>query len=97
MRSRKWARRILRLPDTITRTFELDDRGKTLWDACDGDTSVADIIETLAREYNLDKQPTTTATLAFLNTLIRRGLLVIERAEKQRADKQSDDKQRDER
>lgn len=77
MRSRTWARRILRLPETTTRTFELDERGKFVFEACDGETSVEAIIEKLAIELSRKREELEPATLKFLDMLLRRGMIVI--------------------
>ena len=78
MQSRTWARRILRLPETTTRTFELDERGKRVFEACDGETSIEQIVEKLAGEYQLKRDELEAATLKFLDMMLRRGLITIE-------------------
>ena len=70
-----WASRFLRVPEGATKTFELDELGKFVWDACDGRTTVAQLIRRLAKQYNLNEREAEVATLAFLNTLARRGLI----------------------
>jgi hypothetical protein len=72
-----WAARFLRVPKTITKTFELDELGKLVWDACDGRTSVRDVIRTLANRYDLNEREAEVATLTFLRTLMRKGLIGI--------------------
>ncbi|MEO6435978.1 MAG: PqqD family protein, partial [Tepidisphaeraceae bacterium] len=72
-----WASRILRVPEWATKTFELDELGKFVWDACDGETTVAQLIRRLAKQYNLNEREAEVATLAFLNTLARRGLIGV--------------------
>ena len=70
-----WASKLLRVPEGATKTFELDELGKFVWDACDGKTSVTQIIRRLAKHYRLNEREAEVATLAFLNTLARRGLI----------------------
>ena len=70
-----WAARFLGVPEGATKTFELDELGKFVWDACDGRTTVAQVIRKLARQYNLNDREAEVATMAFLNTLARRGLI----------------------
>jgi hypothetical protein len=82
MHSRTWPRRVLRLPETTTRTFELDERGKSVFEACDGETSIEQIIEKLANLHQLKREEFEAATLKFLDMLLRRGLIVIEVEEK---------------
>jgi hypothetical protein len=72
-----WAARFLRVPQDVTKTFELDDLGKLVWDACDGKTSVRQVIRALADRYHLNEREAQVATLAFLRTLMRKGLIGI--------------------
>jgi hypothetical protein len=72
-----WAARFLRVPQQLNKTFELDELGKHVWDACDGRTSVRDVIRGLANRYHLNEREAEVATLAFLRTLMRKGLIGI--------------------
>lgn len=72
-----WAARILRVPQTITKTFELDELGKLVWDRCDGKTTIRDVIGALASRYDLNEREAEVATIAFLRTLMRKGLIGI--------------------
>jgi hypothetical protein len=72
-----WAARFLRGPSSATKTFELDDLGKLVWEACDGKTEVRQIIRALAGRYDLNEREAEVATLAFLRTLMRKGLVGI--------------------
>ena len=72
-----WAARFLRVPQNVTKTFELDELGKLVWDACDGRTSVRQVIRNLASRYDLNEREAEVATLAFLRTLMRKGLIGI--------------------
>jgi hypothetical protein len=72
-----WAARFLRVPRNVTKTFELDELGKLVWDACDGTASVQQVIRKLASRYNLNEREAEVATLAFLRTLMRKGLIGI--------------------
>ena len=49
-----WASRLLRVPEGATKTFEIDELGKFVWDACDGKTTVTQIIRRLAKHYRLN-------------------------------------------
>ena len=74
----RWAGLLLRLPGGgIKKTFELDELGKQVWDACDGRTSVRQIILKLAKRYNLNEREAEVATVAFLHTLTRKGLVAM--------------------
>ena len=72
-----WRARFLRVPRNVTKTFELDELGKLVWDACDGTASVQQVIRKLASRYNLNEREAEVATLAFLRTLMRKGLIGI--------------------
>jgi hypothetical protein len=77
MQPRSWARRVLRLPQTVSRSFELDERGKFVWDACDGERSIAEIVNTLVDFCKVTHEELEPATLKFLDMLLRRGMIVI--------------------
>src|SRR4051812_48654755 len=75
LRPKKWAAWVLRVPSGSSKTFELDMLGKFVWDACDGRTSVRQIILGLAKRYNLNEREADVATTTFLHTLVRKGLI----------------------
>jgi hypothetical protein len=80
LRPARWASRLLRGGGTtrnLTKTFELDELGKLVWDACDGKISVKQIIRQLAARYHLNEREAQVATVAFLRTLMRKGLIGI--------------------
>ena len=77
-----WASKLLRVPEGATKSFELDELGKFVWDTCDGKTTVAQLIRRLARQYSLNEREAEVATLAFLNALARRGLIGLRDAAK---------------
>jgi len=82
----RWARLLFRAPGGggagaggggMKKTFELDELGKFVWDACDGKTAVRRIIRKLADRYNLNQREAEVATVAFLQMLTRKGLVGI--------------------
>jgi hypothetical protein len=75
LRPIRWARWFYRLPPGATKTFELDALGLLVWNACDGHTSVQQIIRKLAKRYNLALREAQAPTLGFLQTLIKKGLV----------------------
>lgn len=76
LRPTRWAQWLLRAPGGgMNKTFELDELGKFVWDACDGKTSVRRIIRSLAQRYNLNEREAEVATVSFLQTLTRKGLV----------------------
>jgi hypothetical protein len=66
---------ILRVPSNATKTFELDPLGLFVWEACDGKTAVRQIIRKLAKRYNLNQREAEVATVQFLHTLAKKGLI----------------------
>jgi hypothetical protein len=77
VRPTRWASVLLRIPGGMKKTFELDELGKFVWDACDGRTSVRQVIRKLAKRYNLNEREAEVATVAFLQTLTRKGLIAM--------------------
>ncbi len=77
LKPNKMSRWVFRLPDGASKTFEFDSLGMTVWDACDGKTSVRQIIRRLASRYNLNEREAEVSTQVFLRTLIRKGLIGI--------------------
>jgi hypothetical protein len=71
----KVARWLLRMPRGATKSFELDPLGLFVYQACDGKTPVRQVIKKLAKRYNLNVREAEVATLQFLYTLARKGLI----------------------
>ena len=69
------AERIFRVPEGTTKTFELEAIGYSVWKQCDGKTSVQQIIRRLSKQYNISLRETEVSTIAFLQTLVRKGLV----------------------
>jgi hypothetical protein len=66
---------ILRMPEGATKTFELDAMGLFVWKACDGKTSVQQVIRRLGKRYNLSLRESEVSTIAFLHMLAKKGLI----------------------
>jgi hypothetical protein len=75
LRPSRMAGWILRVPGNATKTFELDALGLFVWKACDGKTTVRQIIRKLAKRYNLNEREAEVATVQFLYTLAKKGLI----------------------
>jgi len=73
----KLQRMILRLPDRITRDFELDSYGVEVLDMCDGRHTVKQMIEAFAKKHKLNMVEAEQALLTFLKTLIGKGVVSI--------------------
>lgn len=57
------------------KTFEFDAVGVYLWDQLDGKTSVEQLIRRIGRQYNLELRQAEASTVAFLKTLMQKGLV----------------------
>jgi len=82
LRRTRWTGWLFRLPEGARKTFELDALGLLVWTACDGRTSVQQIIRKLAKKYNLNLREAEVATLAFLRMLAKKGLIGMSVKEK---------------
>lgn len=78
MNATRWTGMIFRLPEGATKTFELDELGLFIWNSCDGKTSVQQMIRQLSRERKVTIREVEVATLQFLQTLIRKGLIGVQ-------------------
>ena len=78
LRTARWAVWLLRLPPEANKTFEFDDLGHFVWSACNGKTSVKQVIRRLARRYDLGERQAEVSTLKFLRMLASRGLIAVE-------------------
>jgi hypothetical protein len=77
MRAARWARVFLRAQSQMIKKFELDELGLFVWNACDGKTSVQQVIRKLGKQYNLNARAAEVSTLAFLQTLVKKGLVGV--------------------
>ncbi len=65
----------LKMPEGATKTFEMDEMGRMVWELCDGKTAVQQMIRKLAKRYNLNIREAQVATTTFLNMLTKKGLV----------------------
>lgn len=75
MKQLRWAGWLLRVPEGATKTFELDEMGRFVWDSIDGKTSVQQMIRRLSKRYTINLREAQVATTQFLNMLTRKGLI----------------------
>ena len=75
--TRRWQRLMLRLPDTISKQFELDAFGVEIIDLCNGKRTVRQIIKAFAERHKLNVPEAEHAVLTFLRTLITKGIVAI--------------------
>lgn len=69
------ARFFLRVSESATKTFELDSLGVFVWEHCDGKTPVRQVIRRLGKRYKLNDREAEVATVQFLYTLAKKGLI----------------------
>jgi hypothetical protein len=74
-----------RFPTGASKTFELDELGRLVWEHCNGQHTLAQIITALAERYRLNLREAEVATTTFLRTLASRGLITVEALEPERA------------
>jgi len=70
--------RLLRAP-AREKTFELDALGTEIWRACDGRTSVEQIITAFARTHRVNLRQSQISVTTYLNTLLARNLIALVR------------------
>lgn len=66
-----------KMPEGSTKTFELDEIGRWVWDQCDGRTTVLRMIESLAKQHKLNLREAEVATLTFLQMLSAKRLIGV--------------------
>jgi hypothetical protein len=71
------ARWPFRLPTGATKTFELDEMGLWVWDACDGEATLLDVIKRFAEHFGLSVREAEVSTTKFLEMLAMRKLVTI--------------------
>ncbi len=64
--------------EKATRKIELDEVGTFVWDACDGETTVAEFIRKVAKHYKLPRKESEHSTTLFLKMLAERGVLLMD-------------------
>ncbi len=72
-----WVKFILRVPSTATKKFELDALGVEVLDDCDGEKSVRHMATLFAKRHKVDKHEAERAVIAFLDTLVKRGVIIL--------------------
>ncbi len=75
--TRPLQRKLLRLPATDKKKFELDLVGAKLLDWCDGKNSITEIIGLFSKEYAMDRHASEKAVIAFFRTLVGRCIVVL--------------------
>ncbi len=60
-----------------TRTIRLDRLGSQVWDLCDGERTVEDIVDEFARRHRLTFHEARASVTAYVKLLVQRGVLAI--------------------
>jgi hypothetical protein len=66
-----------RAPVGAVKRFELDATGVFVWEMCDGSTSLAEIVQSLAEKLEVDVERAESATMQFMHTLASRRLIEL--------------------
>lgn len=61
----------------LTRTILLDRFGVNLWQWCDGDHTVEEIVDKFAQEFHCTFHEARVAVTGFMRSLVQRGILAI--------------------
>ena len=79
IRKRWWTHPFVRwlVPMNRYKRIELDRRGMSFLDLCDGERTVEEIVRLFAGEYDLGPQEAKVAVASFIESLVRRGVIVI--------------------
>lgn len=59
---------------------KLDEPGSIIWRLCDGEHTVADICSVMDQKYKEDMEPVLTRVIRFLEMLLERNLISLERS-----------------
>ncbi len=73
----RW-QRVLGADQTIERTFGLDAYGRRVYENCNGNQSVSQIVELFAEQTCISKPEAELAVTQFIRTLMSKGLVVVE-------------------
>jgi hypothetical protein len=73
----RW-QQLLGADEVCERTFGLDAYGREVFDACDGGTSVMQIVKRFARNHKISVAEAEVSVSTFLKTLMSRGMVGIE-------------------
>ena len=70
----------------VFRTVTLDEIGTQVWDLCDGNHAVKDLIAKVAEDHKLSRKEAEVSLMTYLHQLARRGFiaLVVEEEKKNR-------------
>ena len=61
----------------VTRTIRLDRLGTQIWELCDGERTVEDVVDEFARRHRLTFHEARASVTAYLKLLVQRGVLAM--------------------
>lgn len=70
-----WLGRVMRMP--VSHRVELEPVGATVWQLCDGKTTVEGIVRRLCETYKMNRVEAEVSLHAFLATLSQRGYVAL--------------------
>jgi len=62
-------------PEPKERRIQLDEIGSDVWELCDGERTVKDIVDHLCEKYKLLPREVEVPLNSYLNSLVKRGLI----------------------
>jgi len=62
---------------TASRKIELDEVGTFVWDMCDGETTIREMIDRMSEEYTLNRREAEVSLTAFVKMLAGRQLVAV--------------------
>jgi len=75
-RTDRKARFLARLfPAPPVKVIVLDEVGSEIWDMCDGQTSVSELVQAIRKKYKLNRKETEMSVTLYLKQLAQRGLI----------------------
>ena len=57
----------------------INQTGALIWENCDGHTSVGQLVDLVCREYQVDREAAEKDLVEFLDALIMRGLITLDK------------------
>ncbi|MFQ6048150.1 MAG: PqqD family protein [Phycisphaerae bacterium] len=68
---------LFRRQKVLKRRFQLDRLGRKVWDLCDGQRTVRELIEAFAHAQRLNLREAEVSMVAYLHTLGTRGIILL--------------------
>jgi coenzyme PQQ synthesis protein D (PqqD) len=72
----RWLTWLLVTPQN--RNFALDEIGSEVWRLCDGEHTVKDVADAVARRYKVNRREAEQSAIQYMRMLMQRGLVLME-------------------